>query len=79
MLVSNIAEIKAVMPIGAANNFDRLKTHLESAEMAFIRPLLGNSMFEELEEFHQTPPTGTLRSEERRVGKECRSRWSPYH
>ena len=22
---------------------------------------------------------GTLRSEERRVGKECRSRWSPYH
>jgi len=25
---------------------------------------------------HQLP---TLRSEERRVGKECRSRWSPYH
>ena len=24
-------------------------------------------------------PTGTSRSEERRVGKECRSRWSPYH
>ena len=22
---------------------------------------------------------GQLRSEERRVGKECRSRWSPYH
>ena len=22
---------------------------------------------------------GTFRSEERRVGKECRSRWSPYH
>jgi len=22
---------------------------------------------------------GTCRSEERRVGKECRSRWSPYH
>ena len=34
------------------------------------------------------PPDGTVnncevkkvvRSEERRVGKECRSRWSPYH
>src|SRR5260221_869486 len=33
------------------------------------------------------PPSGTIivseqdqpRSEERRVGKECRSRWSPYH
>src|SRR5258708_2347943 len=24
-------------------------------------------------------PSGTVRSEERRVGKECRSRWSPYH
>ena len=25
-----------------------------------------------------TPQT-EIRSEERRVGKECRSRWSPYH
>ena len=24
-------------------------------------------------------PDSPLRSEERRVGKECRSRWSPYH
>ena len=24
-------------------------------------------------------PGPVLRSEERRVGKECRSRWSPYH
>ena len=31
----------------------------------------------------EAPATGVLadlrRSEERRVGKECRSRWSPYH
>ena len=27
----------------------------------------------------QRLPLETLRSEERRVGKECRSRWSPYH
>ena len=25
------------------------------------------------------PVDGCKRSEERRVGKECRSRWSPYH
>ena len=25
------------------------------------------------------PPVWKVRSEERRVGKECRSRWSPYH
>ena len=26
-----------------------------------------------------SPELGIIRSEERRVGKECRSRWSPYH
>src|SRR5690348_12634130 len=29
--------------------------------------------------YYQTHRTGGSRSEERRVGKECRSRWSPYH
>src|SRR2546422_9715283 len=30
--------------------------------------------------YHTRPfVEGTTRSEERRVGKECRSRWSPYH
>src|SRR2546430_15525527 len=27
----------------------------------------------------QAEPLAFMRSEERRVGKECRSRWSPYH
>ena len=27
----------------------------------------------------QTDQISVVRSEERRVGKECRSRWSPYH
>ena len=27
----------------------------------------------------RAPMTSANRSEERRVGKECRSRWSPYH
>src|SRR3712207_8104196 len=27
----------------------------------------------------EASPFGQTRSEERRVGKECRSRWSPYH
>src|SRR3712207_588209 len=37
---------------------------------------------DDLPEFHPGRPvqrTVGLRSEERRVGKECRSRWSPYH
>src|SRR6267142_6376657 len=36
------------------------------------RPTRGQYLFHGIE-------TSTLRSEERRVGKECRSRWSPYH
>src|SRR2546425_8445049 len=30
-------------------------------------------------EFHRLCDALRTRSEERRVGKECRSRWSPYH
>ena len=33
----------------------------------------------EIEHFIEGLTDGTIRSEERRVGKECRSRWSPYH
>src|SRR5256886_16093553 len=32
-----------------------------------------------VEEFHVLALGSQSRSEERRVGKECRSRWSPYH
>src|SRR3712207_6803305 len=31
-----------------------------------------------IKKFKENNPN-TVRSEERRVGKECRSRWSPYH
>ena len=32
-----------------------------------------------LENVQRAATLGVVRSEERRVGKECRSRWSPYH
>src|SRR5256886_13028730 len=34
-------------------------------------------LLDEVEKAH--PDLFNIRSEERRVGKECRSRWSPYH
>src|SRR6266576_5021361 len=40
--------------------------HMDGDEARGIEPALG-------------PMVGCARSEERRVGKECRSRWSPYH
>src|SRR2546426_11144202 len=35
--------------------------------------------FEKYDPAAASSETHSLRSEERRVGKECRSRWSPYH
>ena len=53
----------------------------------YPRPLLERSVWMNLNglweyairDKEKTEPTDVLRSEERRVGKECRSRWSPYH
>ena len=45
-------------------------------------PSLGDRPARLEENVYQLLPsrrTGAARSEERRVGKECRSRWSPYH
>ena len=46
--------------------------HTHSAPSVFQRSLDSMELMKEAD-------TALLRSEERRVGKECRSRWSPYH
>src|SRR2546430_3608605 len=52
--------------------FDLVKVDAQAAQEVAI--LNGNNFSDEV--IHWSMP---LRSEERRVGKECRSRWSPYH
>src|SRR2546422_399578 len=42
-------------------------------------PLLSAETLERLVGHHASTGAAATRSEERRVGKECRSRWSPYH
>src|SRR2546425_971712 len=58
----------------------------ELVKVRFCAPLLPTSTLPKLtlggatESCGCTPvPLRAMRSEERRVGKECRSRWSPYH
>ena len=51
----------------------RSKPRYDVAEIAAIRRPNPNRVA------FRCPHYGLLRSEERRVGKECRSRWSPYH
>ena len=53
------------------------KTYLETRKEKIHNiadEISGNMNGKEIKYIEQT-----LRSEERRVGKECRSRWSPYH
>ena len=45
----------------------------------FNLQLFAEDDFEDNQTDSDTVVDETVRSEERRVGKECRSRWSPYH
>ena len=56
------------------------KAHVEPRQMQYLYPEGNDFVFMDLESFEQLQlASDDLRSEERRVGKECRSRWSPYH
>ena len=63
---------------------DKLNTVLRGAKVEVVGAE-GDAFDPELHEAVQDMSSGdekavgTVRSEERRVGKECRSRWSPYH
>jgi hypothetical protein len=54
MFFQNVNEIKAILPIGVGNDFNRLKPHIENAENKYIRPLLGFDICEELRVFYET-------------------------
>ena len=57
------------------NGFDRDALHsLIERELAALRERYAD--YDRKAVFGENP---YFRSEERRVGKECRSRWSPYH
>ena len=69
------------------NIFPVIKKFLYSDHEIFLRELISNSV-DATQKLKALASMGdvkgdlgdlTIRSEERRVGKECRSRWSPYH
>ena len=51
--------------------------HISFLETGRSKP--SREMVHHLSEYLEVPLSERNRSEERRVGKECRSRWSPYH
>jgi len=66
---------------GTLANFSVMALGLNPYINASIILQLLTMVFPKLEELSKEGESGRqkIRSEERRVGKECRSRWSPYH
>src|SRR2546426_12717023 len=56
---------------GSGERYSGIETSIEASR--------GSAMKRVLETKEVTGQSPNYRSEERRVGKECRSRWSPYH
>ena len=61
-----------LMPFGYIYSESQDKWHISDQAVDFI--YIGDNSIN-----FEFPGTLAIRSEERRVGKECRSRWSPYH
>src|SRR5215216_8124565 len=57
-----------------------LASHIQGQASIVVQNLPGAGGMRAANTVYTTAPKdGTVRSEERRVGKECRSRWSPHH
>jgi len=59
MLLKSIPEIQLHIAVGNGTEFNRLKPHIQNAETAYIRPLLGPETFSKLQEFYDSPLTVT--------------------
>ena len=57
-------------PLFKRNKTNRIILHHAQAKTCSV---------EDIHQWHLKKDWSGIRSEERRVGKECRSRWSPYH
>ena len=71
MIMSAISGVMVLMPMVFIHRIVNNLILNEMVDFAYVRE---NSIYAAV-----FAGLGLLRSEERRVGKECRSRWSPYH
>ena len=74
-------EVHARHPIMGGQFARRLQILKETLERYGVPARIRDAWLEHTERLRPliTRDAGSDRSEERRVGKECRSRWSPYH
>ena len=68
-----------IMKAGNGNHFEQ-SYNAQAAVEVQSRLIVGERVSQAPNDKQELVPTlAVIRSEERRVGKECRSRWSPYH
>ena len=72
---------REIKPIGFLTNFIQSFWEYETFSTEFEHTIIPDGYFDLIVEFENNSfkQIKHRRSEERRVGKECRSRWSPYH
>ena len=74
IIYTNDFSVDSMKPYNATVNFDdEIETSIENEMLKFKPAFTGDDKWDENRQVLK------FRSEERRVGKECRSRWSPYH
>ena len=73
-----VTDMYTLMYIKWMTNKNLLYKKINKIKFKNKKKLYGFSMYL-LPDNSMMPKAYPLRSEERRVGKECRSRWSPYH
>ena len=60
-------------------NYDMIKVKMTKRQVVYLADILHRHSGRVPVILYIDGAKSQLRSEERRVGKECRSRWSPYH
>ena len=73
--------LSGIVYLAGTDFVERMGYHLFNDEYALVQLLNDPTRLysQELLELPAQVSDSVVRSEERRVGKECRSRWSPYH
>src|SRR2546426_7695188 len=77
-LLAELADLLRALA-GHEQAANRLRQDIGRAEHPTFSPLIEIDSRGTLTKTSREPFFPEVRSEERRVGKECRSRWSPYH
>src|SRR5258708_39429236 len=76
---SELTDSEKVQRICALLTDNQVTQSLDPEQLAELKATLVTELSEEDYYLILSSKSVRMRSEERRVGKECRSRWSPYH